>query len=52
MSKSTDCTGLHHLTNIEETPLHTAFDACNESANKRGLRVTGSEIVGMVPKSP
>jgi glutamate formiminotransferase/formiminotetrahydrofolate cyclodeaminase len=30
--------------------LHAAFDACVESANKRGLRVTGSEIVGMVPK--
>jgi glutamate formiminotransferase/formiminotetrahydrofolate cyclodeaminase len=39
-----------NLTNIEETPLHAAFDACNESANERGLRVTGSEIVGMVPK--
>ena len=39
-----------NLTNIDETPLHAAFDACNESANKRGLRVTGSEIVGMVPK--
>jgi glutamate formiminotransferase/formiminotetrahydrofolate cyclodeaminase len=39
-----------NLTNIEETPLHAAFDACNESATKRGLRVTGSEIVGMVPK--
>jgi glutamate formiminotransferase/formiminotetrahydrofolate cyclodeaminase len=39
-----------NLTNIEETPLHAAFDACAESANKRGLRVTGSEIVGMVPK--
>jgi glutamate formiminotransferase/formiminotetrahydrofolate cyclodeaminase len=39
-----------NLTNIEETPLHAAFDACNESANNRGLRVTGSEIVGMVPK--
>ena len=39
-----------NLTNIEETPLHVAFDACNESANKRGLRVTGSEIVGMIPK--
>jgi glutamate formiminotransferase / formiminotetrahydrofolate cyclodeaminase len=39
-----------NLTNIEETPLHAAFDACCESANKRGLRVTGSEIVGMVPK--
>src|SRR5881275_3352736 len=39
-----------NLTNIEETPLHVAFDACVESALKRGLRVTGSEIVGMVPK--
>ena len=39
-----------NLTNIEETPLHAAFDACNQVANKRGLRVTGSEIVGMVPK--
>ena len=27
-----------------------AFDACVESAAKRGMRVTGSEIVGMLPK--
>jgi glutamate formiminotransferase / formiminotetrahydrofolate cyclodeaminase len=39
-----------NLTNIEETPLHAAFNACCESAAERGLRVTGSEIVGMVPK--
>lgn len=39
-----------NLTNIDETPLHAAFDACVESANNRGLRVTGSEIVGMVPR--
>ena len=39
-----------NLTNLEETPLHAAFDACNESASKRGLRVTGSEVVGMLPK--
>jgi len=39
-----------NLTNIEETPLHVAFDACAEAAANRGLRVTGSEIVGMVPK--
>jgi glutamate formiminotransferase/formiminotetrahydrofolate cyclodeaminase len=39
-----------NLTNIEETPLHAAFDVCCESAARRGLRVTGSEIVGMVPK--
>ncbi len=40
-----------NLTNIRETPLHVAFEACCESANRRGLRVTGSELVGLVPKS-
>jgi glutamate formiminotransferase/formiminotetrahydrofolate cyclodeaminase len=39
-----------NLTDIEKTPLHAAFDACCEAASNRGLRVTGSEIVGMVPK--
>jgi glutamate formiminotransferase / formiminotetrahydrofolate cyclodeaminase len=39
-----------NLTDIEKTPLHAAFDACVEAAAKRGLRVTGSEIVGMVPR--
>ncbi|HEY2614651.1 MAG TPA: glutamate formimidoyltransferase [Chthoniobacterales bacterium] len=39
-----------NLTNLEETPLHAAFDACNEAASNRGLRVTGSEVVGMLPK--
>ncbi|MEY2497467.1 MAG: glutamate formiminotransferase / 5-formyltetrahydrofolate cyclo-ligase, partial [Verrucomicrobiota bacterium] len=39
-----------NLTNLDETPLHAAFDACNEAASKRGLRVTGSEVVGMLPK--
>lgn len=39
-----------NLTNISITPLHEAFEACRESANKRGLRVTGSELVGLVPK--
>src|SRR5687767_1556757 len=39
-----------NLTNLEQTPLHAAFDACNKSASKRGLRVTGSEVVGMLPK--
>lgn len=38
-----------NLTNISETPLHMAFEACRESANTRGLRVTGSELVGLVP---
>lgn len=39
-----------NLTNLEETPLHAAFDACEQSAAARGLRATGSEIVGMLPK--
>lgn len=39
-----------NLTNITETPLHAAFDACCKSAERRGLRVTGSEVVGMLPK--
>ena len=40
-----------NLTNIQVTPLHTAFDECCKSADRRGLRVTGSELVGLVPKS-
>jgi glutamate formiminotransferase / formiminotetrahydrofolate cyclodeaminase len=40
-----------NLTNIHMTSLHEAFDACCESAQSRGLRVTGSELVGLVPKS-
>ena len=39
-----------NLTNINETPLHVAFEACCQSAEKRGMRVTGSELVGLVPK--
>ncbi|MBK8701716.1 MAG: glutamate formimidoyltransferase [Saprospiraceae bacterium] len=40
-----------NLTNINQTPLHMAFEACCKSADNRGLRVTGSELVGLVPKS-
>lgn len=40
-----------NLTNIQDTPLHIAFDECCKSAQARGLRVTGSELVGLVPKS-
>lgn len=39
-----------NLTDINITPLHIAFDECQKSAIARGLRVTGSELVGMVPK--
>lgn len=40
-----------NLTNIGVTPLHVAFDECCKRAEARGVRVTGSEIVGMVPLS-
>ena len=39
-----------NLTDINVTPLHIAFDECVKSAYNRGMRVTGSEIVGLVPK--
>jgi len=39
-----------NLTNINVTSLHKAFEECRKSATKHGLRVTGSEIVGLVPK--
>lgn len=38
-----------NLTNITVTPMHKAFDEVCNSANKRGIRVTGSELVGLVP---
>lgn len=38
-----------NLTNINVTPLHVAFDAVCERAQARGMRVTGSELVGLVP---
>lgn len=39
-----------NITNINHTSLHEAFEACRKSATKRGMRVTGSELVGLVPK--
>lgn len=38
-----------NLTNIRITPLHIAFDEACKKANERGLRVTGSELVGLIP---
>lgn len=38
-----------NLTNISITPMHIAFDEACNSALSRGIRVTGSEIVGLVP---
>ncbi len=40
-----------NLTNISITSVHEAFEAVNASAQSRGLRVTGTEIVGLVPLS-
>src|SRR5205823_904657 len=40
-----------NLTDLDVTPLHVAFDTCDARARERGLRVTGSEIVGLVPLS-
>lgn len=39
-----------NITDINQTPLHKAFDEVSRAASERGLRVTGTEIVGLVPK--
>ena len=39
----------YNLTNISITPMHIAFDESCKAAEERGLRVTGSELVGLVP---
>ncbi len=38
-----------NLTNINVTPVYTAFEEVRNSANRRGMRVTGSELVGLIP---
>ena len=40
----------YNLTNISITPVHIAFDETVKAATERGLRVTGSELVGLIPK--
>lgn len=39
-----------NITDINMTPLHVAFDEVCRAAQARGIRVTGTEIVGLVPK--
>jgi glutamate formiminotransferase/formiminotetrahydrofolate cyclodeaminase len=39
-----------NLVDLDVTPFHIAFEACDESARERGLRATGSELVGLIPK--
>jgi len=41
-----------NLTNFRETPLHVVFEETRKSADDRGVRVTGSELVGLVPLQP
>ncbi|MBT7670469.1 MAG: glutamate formimidoyltransferase, partial [Bdellovibrionales bacterium] len=41
-----------NLTNIDETPVHIVYDEVMRQATQRGMRVTGSEIVGLVPLQP
>ena len=38
-----------NLTNINETSIHEAFEETSKQARKRGVRVTGSELVGLIP---
>ena len=38
-----------NITDTKLTSLHRAFEECRKSATRRGLRVTGSELVGLVP---
>jgi len=38
-----------NLTNISVTPVHIAFDEVCKAAERRGVRVTGSELVGLIP---
>lgn len=38
-----------NLTDITQTPIHIAFDECVKSAYHRGMRVTGSELIGLIP---
>ena len=40
-----------NITRFKETPLHIVFEECYKSAYERGMRVTGSELVGLVPLS-
>ncbi len=39
-----------NITDIAKTPLHIAFDEVTRAAAARGIRVTGTEIVGLIPK--
>ena len=40
----------YNITDINKAPVHLVFDETVKAADKRGVRVTGSEIIGLVPK--
>jgi len=40
-----------NLTNYEETPMHVVFDAVQREAERQGVRVRGSEVIGLVPQA-
>lgn len=40
----------YNITDIKVAPVHLVFDESVKAAQKRGMRVTGSEIIGLVPK--
>ena len=39
-----------NLVNIEETPVHVAFEAVRREAERKGVRIAGSELIGLVPR--
>lgn len=39
-----------NLTDLDVSPLHKVFEAAEKSCYNRGLRITGSELVGLIPK--
>lgn len=38
-----------NITDLDQTPVHLAFEACREEAERLGLKVTGSELIGLAP---
>ncbi len=40
-----------NLTDIRQTPVHIVFDAVSKTAAQKGVGITGSELIGMIPKS-
>jgi glutamate formiminotransferase len=39
-----------NLTDFEETPIHVAFEAVRREAERHGVGIAGTEIIGLVPK--